>query len=114
MDKMLEVLYYDFRIVKGRLQQASFDMFRHNECNNSVFVASVNKLANVFPMLIDKGDMQNELFYYETNVDNLCKLSVIDANKFSAFMQRYKDPRLYCCILCIVGSVNNSYVYLPY
>lgn len=114
-DKMLATINSDFKKIKDKLRNISVIIQDHQEYNNPIFVATSDEMDNFFPLLIRKGEFDNEEHYYVTYFDNLVKLSIIDKNRVEDFITNYKNPKYYCCILCLNKVYGKSgYVYIPY
>lgn len=115
-DPALDGLYLgkittDFIQVADRLQEASYVM-RQRGYAYPIFPATP-AATRLGALLVDKGELDNQWYYYATYLDALVQCQLIASDKVAVFKSTYKDPDEFSCLLVVDQDFAN-FVHIPY
>lgn len=112
--KYLGTISTDFIQVADRLKDVAYIIRERGNYSYPVFIVANNPI-NLGALLIDKGEMNNEWYYYAAYLEALIEAQVIDPEKAADFKAVYKDPDEFCCLL-VIDQANgfHNFIYMPY
>lgn len=110
--KYLGTLSADFVKVAERLRGASYLIRKQGGYGYPIFPISKVPIA-LGALLIEKGETDNQWYYYAAYLDVLIQCGLVAEKKATAFQNTYKDPDAFCCLLVVDTDFTNL-VYIPY
>jgi len=110
--RYLGQLSADFVKVADSLKEAAYLIHQQEEYAYPVFLMAATPLS-VGALLIDKGAMGNQWYYYAAYLEALVQYNLVAEDKVAAFKHAYKDPEEFCCLL-VVDTAFTRFVYMPY
>ena len=109
---MLGAISADFVKVAEKLKGSSHAIRQQGGYSHPIFPVAQVPIA-LGTLLIDKGAMGNQYYYYATYMDVLVRWGLMANDRAVAFQHAYKDPETYCCLL-VVDRSDTSFVHVPY
>lgn len=109
-DDFLLEIQNDFYKVAARLKVYALAITQKFE--NPIFFMSFENLNMPLPILISMDELSNKANYYACYVEILKRIKIID--NVDLFMQHYKNPGAFCCLIYLGSKKNNKVIYLPY
>ncbi len=100
----------DFYKVAAKLKVFSLAIMQ--KFDNPIFIMSFEDLNSDFPLLIAANEMGNEANYYVGYTEILKKQQLI--KKMDLFMEHYKNPNAFCCLIFLDSQKENKVIYIPY
>ena len=101
----------DFIQVADKLQGASY-LIRQRGYAYPIFPAAPSAI-NLGALLVEKGELDNQWYYYAAYLDVLVQCQLVAEDKVEAFKSTYKDPDEFGCLLVVDQGFTN-FVYIPY
>jgi hypothetical protein len=112
--KYLGTITSDFVRVADRLRETAYIIRERGKYDCPIFIIATTPI-HLGPLLIDKGEMQNEWYYYATYLEALVQAQLIAPDKQADFKNVYKDPDEFCCLLVIDAAQGfHKFISIPY
>ncbi len=102
----------DFVKICDFLKEASYQMRSRKISEFPIFPMSKTELP-VGELIISPITHQTEWFYNISLVEEFISRDLIEADKFDAFKQTYKDADEFCCLF-VVDPKTTGFVFIPY
>ncbi|XWN35089.1 MAG: hypothetical protein ROO73_05880 [Roseivirga sp.] len=102
----------DFVKVTDKLKEAAYLIGKQEAFAYPIFLVARVPLP-VGELLINKGEIDNQWYYYAAYLEALVQCGLMAADKKEAFKETYKDPEEFCCLLVVDTNFTN-FVYMPY
>ncbi|MEL7062436.1 MAG: hypothetical protein AAFP00_01765, partial [Bacteroidota bacterium] len=102
----------DFVKVTDKLKEAAYLIGKQEAFAYPIFLVARVPLS-VGELLINKGEIDNQWYYYAAYLEALVQCGLMAADKKEAFKETYKDPEEFCCLLVVDTNFTN-FVYMPY
>lgn len=103
----------DFVKVADKLKEASYLVRKRGTYEYPIFPIAKTSLAVVGALLIEKGELGNQWYYYATYLSALVQCGLIAKDRTTAFRDTYRDPDSFCCLL-VIDTTFTNFVYIPY
>jgi hypothetical protein len=110
--KYLGTITKDFVIVAETLKEASYQMRARKISDFPVFpVCKVEQ--PIGELILAKEDIAATWNFYISMLDELIQRKLITEDRMHDFIQSYKDPEEFCCLL-VVDEEFVNFVYIPF
>ena len=110
MDDLFFRINEDFYKVAAQLKVFSLAIMQ--KFDNPIFIMSFTDLNSDFPLLIAANEMGNEANYYAGYTNILKERKLLE--RVDLFMEHYKNPNAFCCLIFLDRKKENKVIYIPY
>lgn len=113
-NEALKSLQEDFVICRNYLRKVSETMLAENITNFPVFAAIADDTdIEIGVTVLRKEELGTNYTFNASHLEDLSHRQIIDEDKREVFMENYKDPKDFCCILMIDADAS-GFVFIPY
>lgn len=113
-NETLKMLQNDFVVCRNYLRKVSETMLAEKITNYPVF-AAIPENADIdagIPVL-RKEELGTNFTFNASHLEDLANREIISADKRAVFIENYKDPNVFCCIL-MIDAEHSGFVFIPY
>lgn len=110
--KYLGTITTDFVKVAATLREAAEQLTLRKISEYPVFAMAKGELK-VGSLLLGKDELNLDWNYYFTFAEDLKNRGLIEDDKLQYFVENYKNPSEFCCLLVIDGKFT-CFLYVPY
>jgi hypothetical protein len=110
--KLLGLVSQDFVKVSDQLKEASYQIRKRGFSANPIFIAT-KRATEIGNLLIANGEIENELDYRASFIDEFIQRGLIAAEAVEMFKENYKNPDEYCCLFVIHADFA-GFIYVPF
>lgn len=113
-NESLKILQHDFAICRNYLRKVSQTMIEENITKFPVFAALPEEAdLDVGVPVLRREELGTSYTFNASHLEDLANKEIIAADKRSVFVENYKDPAVYCCIL-MIDAESTGFVFIPY
>jgi hypothetical protein len=111
-NKIIISLKSDLRIYAEMMKEVSNDIIKEGFSTHPIFIASEQELK-IGELLLDKNDYAANFHIYASTLEEMVSINLILESKKAAFIQNYKNPKTYMCVMLIANNAA-SIAFYPY
>jgi hypothetical protein len=111
-NKIIESLKVDLKIYDEMIREVSVDMITGGFTQYPIFIATEQELK-IGELVLDRDDHAATFSMYATTMEEMVDRKLILADRKSEFIQTYKDPTKFMCVMLITATIA-SFVFVPY
>jgi len=102
----------DLDFYKESIQEVSSDIIEAELTQYPIFIAHQHEV-NVGELILDRSDLGRAWSIHATTLEELMEANLILPDKKNRFIQQFKDPKNFMCLLVMVPEGAN-FVFYPY
>ncbi|MFN4973296.1 MAG: hypothetical protein ACK45I_11535 [Bacteroidota bacterium] len=110
--KLIEALKTDLKIYSDMMKEVANDIMTEGFSKYPVFLATEHELS-AGELILAKDDYAATFSIYASTMEELLEKKLLSPDKKAAFMQAFKNPKSYMCVMLITSSTA-SVAFYPY
>lgn len=108
----LKSLENDLIFYSDSMKEVAYEILDEKVSRYPIFIAHQHEVS-LGEILLNKNEFGSEWNVQVSTLEEFIKRGVIEAEKEDYFIQNYKDPRKFMCVLVIVPEGAN-FIFYPY
>lgn len=113
-NETLKILQHDFVICRNYLRKVSESMIAEKISNFPVFAAIPDETdIDVGIPVLRKEELGTHFTFNASHLEDLANKEIISEDKRPIFIENYKDPAAFCCIL-MIDTEGSGFIFIPY
>jgi len=112
--EQLDLLQKDFIVCKNYLRKVASTLVDEGISKYPIFVALFDETdIDIGIPILRKEELGTSYTFHASHFEDFTNKNIVIEEKRAAFMENFKDPKLFCCIF-VVSYEESNFVFIPY